>query len=106
MNTAKIVAITNPLVDGVKSADEFIAYTARVSNPSNQMNSETAEKLLRYCIRNKHFSIFEMVNIVMEVTTTRIYGNINNFVYISIGDFNESLRRAYQSLENTLWRNT
>ncbi len=71
MNTAKIVAITNPLVDGVKSADEFIAYTARVSNPSNQMNSETAEKLLRYCIRNKHFSIFEMVNVVMEVTTTR-----------------------------------
>lgn len=71
MNTAKIVAVTNPLVDGVKSADEFIAYTARVSNPSNQMNSETAEKLLRYCIRNKHFSIFEMVNVIMEVTTTR-----------------------------------
>jgi thymidylate synthase (FAD) len=71
MNTAKIVAITNPLVDGVKSADEFIAYTARVSNPANQMNSETAEKLLRYCIKNKHFSIFEMVNVVMEVTTTR-----------------------------------
>lgn len=71
MNTAKIVAITNPLVDGVKSADEFIAYAARVSNPSNQMNTETAEKLLRYCIRNQHWSIFEMVNIVMEVTTTR-----------------------------------
>lgn len=71
MNTAKIVAISNPLVDGVKSADEFIAYTARVSNPSNQMNSETAEKLLRYCIRNQHWSIFEMVNIVMEISTTR-----------------------------------
>lgn len=71
LNSAKIVAVTNPLVDGVKSADEFIAYTARVSNPSNQMNSETAEKLLKYCIRNKHFSIFEMVNVVMEVTTTR-----------------------------------
>ena len=71
MNTAKIVAITNPLVDGVKSADEFIAFTARVSNPTNQMNSETAEKLLRYCIKNKHFSIFEMVNVVMEITTTR-----------------------------------
>lgn len=71
MNNAKIVAITNPLVDGVKSADEFIAFTARVSNPSNQMNSETAEKLLRYCIRNQHWSIFEMVNIVMEISTTR-----------------------------------
>lgn len=71
MNNAKIIAITNPLVDGVKSADEFIAYTARVSNPSNQMNTDTSEKLLKYCIRNKHFSIFEMINVVMEVNTTR-----------------------------------
>lgn len=71
MNNAKIIAITNPLVDGVKSADEFIAYTARVSNPSNQMNTDTSEKLLKYCIRNKHFSIFEMINVVMEINTTR-----------------------------------
>jgi thymidylate synthase (FAD) len=71
MNTAKIVAITNPLIDGVDSADKFIAYCARVSNPSNQMNNETSEKLLRYCIKNKHFSIFEMVNVVMTVETTR-----------------------------------
>jgi len=71
MNTAKIVAITNPLIDGVDTADKFIAYAARVSNPSNQMNIETSEKLLRYCIKNKHFSIFEMVNVVMEIDTTR-----------------------------------
>ena len=71
MNTAKIVAITNPLVEGVDTADQFIAYAARVSNPSNQMNNETSEKLLKYCIRNKHFSVFEMVNVVMEIETTR-----------------------------------
>lgn len=71
MNNAKIVAVTNPLVDGVKSANEFIAFAARVSNPSNQMNTETSEKLLRYCINNKHFSVFEMVNVVMEINTTR-----------------------------------
>jgi thymidylate synthase (FAD) len=71
MNRAKIVAITNPLIDGVESADKFIAYAARVSNPSNQMNTGTSEKLLRYCIKNKHFSIFEMVNVVMTVETTR-----------------------------------
>jgi thymidylate synthase (FAD) len=71
MNTAKIVAITNPLIEGVESADKFIAYAARVSNPSNQMNTGTSEKLLRYCIKNKHFSIFEMVNVVMEIDTTR-----------------------------------
>lgn len=71
VNTAKIVAITQPLVDGIKSADDFIAYAARVSNPSNQMNTETSERLLKYCIRNSHWSIFEMVNVVMEITTTR-----------------------------------
>jgi thymidylate synthase (FAD) len=71
MNNAKIVAITNSLVEGIETADDFIAFAARVSNPSNQMNTETSEKLLRYCIRNKHFSIFEMVNIVMEIETTR-----------------------------------
>jgi thymidylate synthase (FAD) len=71
MNSAKIVAITNPLIEGVHTADQFIAYAARVSNPSNQINSETSEKLLRYCIRHKHFSVFEMVNVVMEIETTR-----------------------------------
>ena len=71
MNTAKIVAITNPLIEGVDTADQFIAYAARVSNPSNQMNNETSEKLLKYCIRNSHFSVFEMGNVVMEIETTR-----------------------------------
>lgn len=74
MHTAKIVAITQPLIEGVKTAEEFISYAARVSNPSNQMNMETAEKLLRYCMRNQHWSIFEMVNIVMEIETTRDIG--------------------------------
>lgn len=71
MNTAKIIAVTNPLVEGVTTADQLIAYAARVSNPSNQMNNETSEKLLKYCIRNSHWSVFEMVNVVMEVETTR-----------------------------------
>ena len=71
MNTATIIAVTNPLIAGLDTAENFIAYAARVSNPSNQMNTETSEKLLRYCIRNKHFSIFEMVNVVMEIDTTR-----------------------------------
>lgn len=71
MNEAKIIAITNPLIEGVQTAEQLIAYAARVSNPSNQMNTETSEKLLRYCIRNKHFSVFEMVNVVMQIDTTR-----------------------------------
>ena len=50
---------------------ELIAYAARVSNPSNQDNTETSEKLLRYLIREKHWSPFEMVSACIEVTTTR-----------------------------------
>jgi len=74
MNITKIVAITQPLIDGVDSAEEFIAYAARVSNPGNQMNNETSANLLKYCIRNKHFSVFEMVNVVMQIDTTRDIG--------------------------------
>jgi thymidylate synthase (FAD) len=76
MNTAKIVAVTRPLLtkkDDVfnLTVDEFIAYVARVSNPSNQNNTLTAPKLLRYLAKHKHWSPFEMVNIVMEIETTR-----------------------------------
>ena len=77
MNTAKIVAITNPTIgqshpfEAPMNAEQFIAFAARVSNPSNQMNMETSEKLLKYCIRNSHWSVFEMVNVVMEIETTR-----------------------------------
>ena len=71
MTTAKIIAVTNPMIDGISTAEDFISYTARVSNPSNQMNTETSERLLKYCIRNKHWSIFEMVNVVMQIDTTR-----------------------------------
>jgi thymidylate synthase (FAD) len=53
------------------SVDEFVAYVARVSNPSNQSNSLTATKLLKYLAKNKHWSPFEMVNVVMEINTTR-----------------------------------
>jgi len=71
MNTAKINAITQPIIDGINTPEEFIAYAARVSNPTNQKNSDTSERLLKYLIRNKHWSPFEMVNVVMQVDTTR-----------------------------------
>jgi len=79
MNTAKIIAITQPLItrDDVSeygyelTAEEFIAYTARVSNPSNQHNTLTAPKLLKYLITHKHWSPFEMVSVTMDIETTR-----------------------------------
>ena len=50
---------------------DIIAFCARVSNPSNQSNTETNEKLIRYLIKNKHWSPFEMVTVCLEITTTR-----------------------------------
>lgn len=67
----KLVGITQPRIAGVSSAEELIAYAARVSNPTNQQNSETAPKLLKYLINNKHWSPFEMVSVTMEIETTR-----------------------------------
>lgn len=71
---AKVLFPTTPItsnIEGIETVSEFIAYCARVSNPSNQMNTETSERLLNYLIRNKHFSPFEMMNMVVEVETTR-----------------------------------
>jgi thymidylate synthase (FAD) len=56
---------------GLADAQELIAYCARVSNPSNQLNTETSEKLIRYLIKHQHWSPLEMVSACIEITTTR-----------------------------------
>ena len=64
MRTAKLIWVT-------PDAENLVAYMARVSNPENQDNPATAPKLLSYLIKNKHWSPFEMVNVCMEIETTR-----------------------------------
>lgn len=76
MQSVKVVAVSKPTISDpitgyIVGVDEFIAYVARVSNPSNQMNTETAPKLLRYLAKHAHWSPFEMVSICMEIETTR-----------------------------------
>jgi len=56
---------------GISDAQELIAYCARVSNPSNQLNTDTSEKLIRYLVRHQHWSPLEMVSACIEITTTR-----------------------------------
>ena len=56
---------------GIDNLQDFVAYCARVSNPTNQMNNETAEKLIKYLIKHKHWSPLEMVSATMEIETTR-----------------------------------
>jgi thymidylate synthase (FAD) len=56
---------------GIADAQELIAYCARVSNPSNQFNTESSEKLIRYLVKHQHWSPLEMVSACIEITTTR-----------------------------------
>jgi len=63
---------TNEFKDlGIADAQELIAYCARVSNPSNQLNTDTSEKLIKYLIKHQHWSPLEMVSACLEITTTR-----------------------------------
>jgi thymidylate synthase (FAD) len=57
--------------EGIYDVQELVAFCARVSNPSNQFNTETSEKLIRYLIKHQHWSPLEMVSACLEITTTR-----------------------------------
>jgi len=71
----KLVSYSQPTdefkTDGITNAQELIAFCARVSNPSNQMNKETSEKLIKYLIKHAHWSPLEMVSACLEIDTTR-----------------------------------
>jgi thymidylate synthase (FAD) len=72
MSEVNLIALSKPsAITGSKTAADLIAYTARVSNPANQNNTETAPKLLRYLIKENHWSPLEMVHMTMEIKTTR-----------------------------------
>jgi len=73
MKKVKLISITKAVGSEVESlsAEELTAYVARVSNPSNQMNNETAPKLLTYCIKKNHWSVFEHVSFTVEIKTSR-----------------------------------
>jgi thymidylate synthase (FAD) len=70
----KLVSFTVPCIDELPMDSDvldLIAYCARVSNPSNQTNTETSDKLIKYLMKHKHWSPFEMANATLEITTTR-----------------------------------
>jgi len=71
----KLISYTKPSRDlvneGLYDLQELVAFCARVSNPTNQMNLETSEKLIKYLVNNAHWSPLEMVNVCMEINTTR-----------------------------------
>jgi thymidylate synthase (FAD) len=67
----ELISITRPKIKNIEKAEDLVAYCARVSNPSNQMNIETAPKLLKFLIKHKHWSPFEMVDMTVEIKTSR-----------------------------------
>lgn len=70
--SVSLVGMTQPsAATGCHTANQLIAYTARVSNPDNQNNPKTASKLLGYLIKHEHWSPFEMVSVTLEIKTTR-----------------------------------
>lgn len=67
----ELIAHTQPAEYFAENMTELVAFCARVSNPSNQMNKETSEKLIKYLIKNKHWSPLEMVHLTLGIETTR-----------------------------------
>ncbi len=67
----KLVSYSKPVLEGLDTPTDLVAYCARVSNPSNQINSETAEKLIKYLIKHQHWSPLEMATMCLEIETTR-----------------------------------
>ena len=66
-----LISITQPFLSDLKNPEDIIAYCARVSNPDNQLNTETAPKLLKLLVKHKHWSPFEMVDMTLEIKTSR-----------------------------------
>jgi len=100
----KLVSITKPLIEGIESPEDLISYCARVSNPSNQMNMETAPKLLAYLIKHKHWSPFEMVSMTIEIKTSRaIAAQILRHRSFSFQEFSQRYSTATE-LEDIEWR--
>jgi thymidylate synthase (FAD) len=69
--SVELISITKPEIEGINSAEDLITYCARVSNPDNQLNVSTSSNLLKYLIKHKHWSPFEMVSMCVKIKTSR-----------------------------------
>ena len=70
-NKVKVIGVTQPVVDFIPDSEGILSYAARVSSPNNQENFDTAGRLLAYCVKHKHYSVFETCSITMEIETPR-----------------------------------
>lgn len=103
-----IISVTKPFVrkneDYQLTPEEFIVYIARVSNPTNQLNTETGERLLKYLINHKHWSPFEHVSCTFEIRTSRaIAAQILRHRSFTFQEFSQRYAQA-TDLEEVEWR--
>ena len=100
----KLISCSTPtkevIDDGIDNAQELVAFCARVSNPSNQLNTETSEKLIKYLIKNAHWSPLEMVSACLEIETTRdIARQILRHRSFSFQEFSQRYANPVKDLE-------
>ena len=98
----KLISITKPNINNIENPEELVAYCARVSNPSNQDNKATAPKLLNFLIKHKHWSPFEMVDMTLEIKTSRaIAAQILRHRSFSFQEFSQrySIANEFEDIE-------
>jgi len=95
-----LISYSQPEVYFVENTTELVAFCARVSNPSNQYNKETSEKLIKYLIAHQHWSPLEMVSMCLEITTTRdIARQILRHRSFSFQEFSQRYANPVEDLE-------
>jgi thymidylate synthase (FAD) len=100
----KLVSISKPLIEGLHTAEDLISFCARVSNPANQLNTETAPKLIKYLIDHDHWSPFEQVSLTVEIKTSRaIAAQILRHRSFSFQEFSQRYSTSTK-LESIEWR--
>jgi thymidylate synthase (FAD) len=103
----KLISYSKPTEDiandGIDNAQELVAFCARVSNPSNQLNTETSENLIKYLIKNAHWSPLEMVSACLEIETTRdIARQMLRHRSFSFQEFSQRYANPVKDLEFTI----
>ena len=99
MASVKLISYTQPPYP-METLTDLVAYCARVSNPSNQLNNETSDKLINYLMDHKHWSPLEMVNVCLEINTTRdIAHQIVRHRSFSFQEFSQRYANPVKDLE-------
>ena len=96
----RLVSYSKPVLEDIETPTDLVAFCARVSNPNNQYNKDTAEKLIKYLVDNQHWSPLEMCHVTLEIETTRdIARQILRHRSFSFQEFSQRYADPTKSLE-------